>query len=139
MIVQREGGCHCGAVRYRAQVPEPLTGGRCNCSICAKKGVLMVHIEQVGMEITQGADHLSCYQFNTQVAKHWFCRTCGIHVYHQPRSNPAIFSLNAATLDGVSPYEDFPRAPVNDGVHHMKDYGGVSRRAGWLVFEPEGD
>jgi len=130
----RTGGCHCGAVRYEAKVPEPLTGGRCNCSICAMKGVLMVHIEQADLEITQGADHLSCYQFNTMIAKHWFCPTCGIHIYHQPRSNPDIYTLSAATLDGVMVYEDFPRVRVTDGVHHVKDHG-ISRLAGWLRFK----
>ena len=132
----RSGGCHCGAVRYQAEVPEPLAGGRCNCSICAIKGVVMVRIAQTALEIVQGADELSCYQFNTMVARHWFCRNCGVHVYHQPRSAPELYGINAATLDGVCPYADFPDVAVNDGVHHMKDHGGVIREAGRLRFEP---
>lgn len=135
----RTGGCHCGAVRYEAEVAEPLHGGRCNCSICAMKGVVMVHIAQPALKILHGLDALSCYQFNTQIAKHWFCRNCGIHVYHQPRSDPSIYTLNAATLDGVCPYADFPEIRVNDGVHHMKDHGGVTRAAGQLRFEPNGN
>lgn len=134
--VARQGGCHCGAVRYAAQVPDPLRAGRCNCSICAKKGVAMVRIAQADLTLTQGQESLSCYRFNTMVAEHWFCRHCGIHVYHRPRSDPSIYALNAATLDGVRVYEDFPEIPVNDGIHHMKDHGGVSRLAGILRFTP---
>ena len=48
----REGGCHCGAVRFEAEVPEPLRCGRCNCSICAKKGVVMVHVAQDTLKVT---------------------------------------------------------------------------------------
>ena len=130
-----EGGCHCGAIRFRAAVPEPLRGGRCNCSICAMKGVVMVHVEQDAFEVTQGKETLATYSFNTGVAQHHFCPRCGIHVYHQPRSDPSIYALNAATLDGVCPYGDFPDVNVNDGVHHQKDHGGVARSAGRLRFE----
>ncbi len=138
-MTTRTGGCHCGTVRYRAEVAEPLRAGRCNCSICAMKGVAMVHIAQAGLTIEQGSDALACYQFNTRVAEHWFCRQCGIHVYHRPRSDPTIYTLNAATLDGVRVYEDFPEIRVNDGVHHMKDHGGKTRLAGMLRFEAAPD
>ena len=135
----REGGCHCGAVRFEAQVPEPLRGGRCNCSICAKKGVVMVHVAQDTLKVTQGAEIMATYTFNTGVAKHHFCPRCGIHVYHQPRSDPSIYAINAAALDGVCPYADFPDVNVNDGVHHQKDHGGVARSAGRLRFEANAD
>lgn len=138
-MVIRTGGCHCGAVRYEADLPEELRAGRCNCSICAMKGVAMVQIAQTALTITQGAEELSCYQFNTRVAKHWFCRNCGIHVYHQPRSDPTIYTLNAATIDGTCPYAAFPDIRVNDGVHHMKDHGGLTRLAGTLRYEKAPD
>lgn len=101
------------------------------------KGVAMVHIAQDVLQITSGKDALECYQFNTRIAQHWFCRRCGIHIYHRPRSDPTIYTLNAATLDGVRVYEDFPEIRVNDGIRHMKDHGGKSRLAGVLRFEPE--
>ena len=135
MTRTREGGCHCGQVRYRAEVPEPLAGGRCNCSICAMKGVVMVRVPLDALDVFQGGDQLRCYSFNTHVAKHWFCPNCGIHLYHQARSDPEQYGINAATLDGVCPYADFPSVSVSDGVHHQKDNGGVQRKAGTLRFE----
>ena len=132
----RDGGCHCGAVRYQAQVPDPLVGGRCNCTICAMKGVVMVNVPLAALEVVAGEEHIACYRFNTMVAKHWFCRECGIHLYHQARSDPDKYGINAATLDGVCPYGDFPDVNVNDGTRHQKDHGGEVRSAGRLRFEP---
>lgn len=131
----RQGGCHCGAVRFEAEVPEPLTGGRCNCSICAIKGVVMVYVPLGALRVTKGQDLLATYTFNTGVAKHHFCPNCGIHVFHQGRASPDKYGINAAALDGVSPYADFPDVNVNDGQHHVRDTG-VSRSAGRLRFEP---
>ena len=135
----REGGCHCGKVRYRARVPDPLRGGRCNCSICAMKGVVMVYVPLADLTVTQGEDDLSCYRFNTRVAKHYFCPECGIHLFHQARSAPDMYGINAATIDEVCPYADFPEVNVNDGVHHQKDHGGKARSAGRLIFEAADD
>lgn len=131
-----EGGCHCGAIRYRAQVPDPLVGGRCNCSICAMKGVVMVRVPLDAIEVTQGEDNLRCYSFHTLVAKHWFCATCGIHLYHQARADPNLYGINAATLDGVCPYADFPEVVVSDGQRHAMDNGGTHGVAGWLRYAP---
>ena len=101
----REGGCHCGAVRFEAQVPEPLRGGRCNCSICAKKGVVMVHVALDGLEVTRGADIIATYSFNTGVAKHTFCSVCGVKAFYRPRSNPDGWSVNARCLDEAEDLE----------------------------------
>ena len=96
----REGGCHCGAVRFEARVPEPLRGGRCNCSICAKKGVVMVHVALDGLKVTRGAEMMATYTFNTGVAKHTFCRVCGMHPFYTPRSHPDGVDVNVRCLDG---------------------------------------
>ena len=131
----REGGCHCGAVRYRADIPAGAVVRRCNCSICAMKGVLMIDVPLENLEVTSGQEVLALYTFGTHEAKHRFCAKCGIHVFHRTRSDPDKFGLNAATLDGVSPY-DFAEVAVFDGVNHPGDTG-VSRYAGRLRFEAE--
>ncbi len=128
-----EGGCHCGTVRYRAAVPGGARVRRCNCSICAMKGVLMVDVPLENLEVTAGKDVIALYTFNTHAAKHHFCPNCGIHVFHQTRSDPDKYGLNAATLDGISPY-DFTEVPVFDGVNHPGDTG-VSRYAGVMRFD----
>lgn len=89
-----EGGCHCGAVRFRIEVPASVVVHQCNCSICQKSGYLHLIVAAQHFELLQGADHLVDYQFNTGVAHHLFCRTCGIKSYYVPRSHPDGFSVN---------------------------------------------
>jgi hypothetical protein len=95
-----EGGCHCGAVRFR--VTADLDGvTECNCSMCSKKGFLHLIIPLQQFELLRGAEALTTYQFGTKVAKHHFCRTCGIHSYYIPRSDPDKVDVNVRCLDGV--------------------------------------
>ena len=136
--MKRKGSCHCGKVQFEVELPGELHGSRCNCSICAMKGAVMVYAPLEALKVTQGEDSLSCYRFNTGVARHYFCSNCGIHCFHQARSNPDQYAINAACLEGVSPY-DFAEIPVGDGVHHSLDHGGVRRLFGTLRFEPAAD
>ena len=95
----RSGGCHCGAVRFRVRVRR-RRALECNCSICAKKGFLGLIVSPEDFDLAAGDTHLATYRFNTRVAQHRFCTTCGIHVFSRPRSHPDAFDVNARCLDG---------------------------------------
>jgi hypothetical protein len=95
-----EGGCHCGRVRFR--VRGDLSGAvLCNCSICQKKGFLHLIVAREQFDLLSGEGELSTYRFNTGVAAHHFCRTCGIHSFYVPRSDPDKIDVNVRCLDGV--------------------------------------
>ena len=96
-----EGGCHCGAVRYRVTV-RGRKGVVCNCSVCTKKGFLHLIVDESDFELLSGAEALDTYTFGTHAAKHYFCRTCGIHSFYRPRSNPDKVDVNIRCLEGVS-------------------------------------
>ena len=98
MTTRYEGGCHCGAVRFRVDVEDHLALA-CNCSMCSKMGYLHVIVPPERFAITKGQDQLTTYTFNTHVAKHMFCRVCGIKSYYVPRSHPDGYSVNARCLD----------------------------------------
>ena len=133
------GACHCGAVRFRVVLQGGLgSARRCNCSFCRMRGAVAVSAARQDFEIIEGADRLSCYQFNTRAAEHFFCATCGIYTHHRRRSNPDQFGVNAACLDGVSPF-DFADVAVVDGMHHPSDNDGRSRVAGHLLYKPASD
>ena len=97
-----EGGCHCGRVRFRVAAGlDRVT--YCNCSICSKKGFLHLIVAPSEFELLCGKDALTTYRFNTGVAQHHFCRTCGIHSFYVPRSDPDKIDANARCLDGIDP------------------------------------
>jgi hypothetical protein len=95
----REGGCHCGAVRWEAELPTEITAEACNCSMCARTGFLHVIAPAARFRLLSGADRLVEYRFNTGVARHLFCRTCGVKSFYVPRSNPDGYSLNLNCMD----------------------------------------
>lgn len=130
------GACHCGAVRFQVQLTDGLnTARRCTCSYCRMRGAVAVSASLDGLRILAGEERLSLYKFNTRTAKHWFCSVCGIYTHHQRRSNPNQFGINAACLEGVSPF-DFAEVVVNDGVNHPTDGTRGPGIAGTLLFIP---
>ncbi len=110
------GRCHCGSVKFVVDSPEGLHGlRRCNCSLCKRKGVIMATAKLPELEITEGEDILSLYQWNTKVARHYFCSHCGIYTHHQRRAAPDEYGFNIACIDGI----DIPELgviPMTDGT-----------------------
>ncbi len=93
-----QGGCHCGRVRFEADID--LTGvTECNCSICIKKGSLNLRVQPGHFRLLSGQDALTLYQFGLKIARHWFCKHCGIHPFWNPRAAPDQYSINVRCLD----------------------------------------
>jgi len=109
-----EGGCHCGAVRFKVIVDKHKVDD-CNCSICSKKGFLHLIVQQDNFTLLQGEDKLTTYKFNTGVAQHKFCSICGIHSFYIPRSHPDCVDVNVRCLDG-DVIENFEIVPF-DGTN----------------------
>jgi hypothetical protein len=97
--VWHAGGCHCGAVRFEAALPATVEAQSCNCSMCQKVGFVHVIVPESRFRLTQGADAITTYTFNTGVAQHTFCKVCGVKAFYRPRSNPNGWSVNARCLD----------------------------------------
>jgi hypothetical protein len=131
-----QAACHCGTVRFTLRLTDGLrTARRCNCSLCRMRGAVAVSANLSDINVTQGAEALTLYQFNTREAKHYFCSKCGIYTFHQRRSKPDQYGVNAACIEGMSPF-DFAEVPVYEGRTHPKDcVGGGLKVAGWLRYE----
>jgi hypothetical protein len=99
------GSCHCGAVRFSidATIDELTT---CDCSLCVRKNAVMAMVPERALTVLEGYAMLGLYQWNTRVAKHYFCRQCGIYVFHRKRSAPEYYGVNVFCL------ENFDRASV---------------------------
>lgn len=93
------GGCHCGAVRFAAEVPPKVELLDCNCSICRKSGFLHLIVPEEAFALVQGAEALSSYRFGTGAAEHLFCAVCGVKSFYRPRSHPEGWSVNFRCLD----------------------------------------
>ena len=93
------GGCHCGAVRFEVEAPDRVLVQDCNCSLCAMTGFLHLIVPKARFRLVKGEESITTYTFNTGVAKHMFCRTCGIKSFYVPRSNPDGIDVNVRCLD----------------------------------------
>lgn len=97
--VWHAGSCHCGSVRLEVLAPEDLELQDCNCSVCSRTAYLHLIVPASGFRLVAGADALTEYRFGTGVARHLFCRRCGVKAFYVPRSHPDGFSVNARCLD----------------------------------------
>jgi hypothetical protein len=97
-----DGGCHCGAVRYR--VTTALEGGiTCNCSICQKTGTTLTFVPPAAFELLSGAEALTDYQFGKRRIHHLFCSRCGIRSFARGAKpdGTELVAVNVRCLDGV--------------------------------------
>ena len=94
-----KGSCHCGAVQYEVEAPALIECHECNCSICSKSGYLHLIVPASKFRLLQGEDSLTTYTFDSGVAKHRFCKTCGIKSFYIPRSNPDGYDVNVRCLE----------------------------------------
>jgi len=92
------GSCHCHRVKFTVTTTIDKVVS-CNCTICSKKGVLHHRVAPQQFNLVEGQEYLSLYQFDTKEAKHYFCNTCGIHPFSNPRAAPEMVSINVRCLD----------------------------------------
>lgn len=94
-----KGGCHCGRIRFEVDAPSDLLLDECNCSICNMVGYQHLIVPKSNFRILKGEDQLITYEFNTGVARHYFCSNCGVKSFYVPRSHPDGISVNGRCLD----------------------------------------
>jgi hypothetical protein len=93
------GGCHCGKVAFEVEAPAEIEAFECNCSICASVGYLHLIVPASRFRLLSGRATLVSYRFNTGIANHLFCATCGVKSFYVPRSHPDGYSVNVRCLD----------------------------------------
>ena len=95
-----KGSCHCGAVEF--EIEGDLSSGLiCDCSLCRRKNAIMFRMPKEQFRLIKGEDALSLYQWNTRVAKHYFCKHCGIYTHHQPRTKPDWIGVNMGCIEDI--------------------------------------
>ncbi|MCT8999979.1 GFA family protein [Chelativorans intermedius] len=121
----RHGSCHCGAVRFCADLDLGDGTSRCNCSICAKGRFWKAIVADADFQLLSGQEMLSEYRFGSNSIAHLFCRTCGIKPFGRGRLEElggTFYAINVACLDDATP-EELASAPVafEDGLNDAWD------------------
>ena len=120
-----KGGCHCGKVTFEVEAPTDITVAKCNCSMCSTCGFIHLIVDQENFTLLSGESEITTYTFNTNTAKHKFCKHCGIKSFYVPRSHPEGISINLNALDQSTitsiKYKDF------DGNNWEKDVANLRK------------
>ena len=93
-MVTHLGSCHCKQIQFEVKGKKNIKVLDCSCSICSILNYKHYIVDKSQFKLVKGKKYLSTYTFNTNVAKHLFCKNCGIKSFYIPRSHPDSISVN---------------------------------------------
>jgi hypothetical protein len=113
-----KGSCHCGAVRFEADIDLQAGTTRCNCTICTKASYWCASIRPSAFRLLAGEANLTDYQREARIGHFLFCRTCGVRPFARgdaPWMDGPYVSVQLTCLDDA----DLSDVPVTycDGRH----------------------
>ena len=120
MLKTYQGSCHCGAIRFEADLDLTQSTYRCNCSICRRTRFWPAIAREGAFRLLAGESELTQYLFNSRKNQHYFCRHCGVRPFGIGTETPIgqMVGVNLGCLAGVSE-EDLARLSITcgDGMH----------------------
>lgn len=121
MLKTYKGSCHCGAVRFEADIDLAQPTYRCNCSICSRNRFSPAVVKPQAFRLLAGESELTKYLFNTRRNAHYFCRHCGVRPFgigNEPDVAKRVYGVNLGCLENATP-EELAAAPIVyiDGRH----------------------
>jgi hypothetical protein len=115
------GSCHCGQVRYEADIDLAKGTSKCNCTFCMKARAWAAHVKPNAFRLLGGSDALVGYHKNLEAPVKHFCKKCSVITHATGDAawmGGPFVSVFVNTLDDVDPAE-LAAAPVRyaDGLH----------------------
>lgn len=107
MLKTYTGSCHCGALRFEADLDLTQSTYRCNCSICRRTRFWPAVATEGGFRIISGEGELTKYTFNSHKNHHYFCKHCGVRSFGIGNDTPMgkMYGVNVGCLDGLTDKE----------------------------------
>ena len=126
-MVTHLGSCHCKQIRFEVIGEKNIKVLDCSCSICSILNYKHYIVDKSQFKLLKGKKYLSTYTFNTNVAKHLFCKNCGIKSFYIPRSHPDSISVNlncihSKTINKVKIIK-FDGKHWNKNINKIKSFG----------------
>jgi hypothetical protein len=114
------GACHCGAVRYSAELNLDDGTIRCNCSLCSKSRAWFCFTPEGKFRLESGEDRLSTYRWTPPGKQepnlsYHSCSRCGVRT-HADGVGPGgvrTVAVQVATLD------DADTDVLAKGIHYV--------------------
>ena len=117
MLKTYHGSCHCGAVRFEAEIDLAQPTYRCNCSVCSRNRFWAAVVTPGAFRLLEGKSAVQQYLFNSMRNEHYFCKTCGVRAYGLGNQGEMV-GVNIGCLEDATP-EELAAAPISycDGRH----------------------
>src|SRR5215510_9584747 len=115
------GSCHCGAVRYEADIDLAQGTSKCNCTFCMKTRSSKAFVKPPSFRVLSGSDNIKGYHKHPLPSLKYFCDVCGVRTHEVGSADYMggdFVGIFVATLDNAEPAE-LITAPVRyaDGRH----------------------
>ena len=107
MLKTYQGSCHCGSIRFEADLDLSEGTYRCNCSICRRTRFWVAVAKPEAFRLLSGEDAMTEYRFNTKKNQHFFCKGCGVRCFGVGNDTPIgkMYGINIGCLQEVSEEE----------------------------------
>ncbi|MEW6269944.1 MAG: GFA family protein [Thermodesulfobacteriota bacterium] len=125
--MELEGGCYCGAVRYRAS-GDPVFKGQCHCRECqyisGGQPNVVIGMAEPGFSYVKGAPKQHRRSDLPNPVTREFCADCGTHLLTRSPGLPGVNLIKIGTLDDPSVF-DAPQMVIflkdKQKFHHVPE------------------